>query len=131
MAALVRRVLSSTGGRAVLAVAAAYLLFQAWTMVTGPAKVEQAVFRALEARGEADVVVELRFRPERFHVLVMQDFGRVTGTRDRTLVVRSVSPEDLEELSRKFWVRQVTLLEDSAGGDHRTEVARSAGRLLL
>ncbi|MGH9051978.1 MAG: hypothetical protein ACRDWX_02995 [Acidimicrobiia bacterium] len=111
MRPLLARLLGTTGGRTVLFVLILYMAFQATIYALAPSKVDEAVHQAVDAEGRVDVLVELNFPPERFHILVMQDYGRVTGTEGEAVEVRGISLEGVQELARKFWVRRIRPLE--------------------
>ena len=53
------------------------------------------------------MLVTLPFPPERFHVLVFQRYGRVSGTQDNSIEVRGVRREDLRAVARHYWVTKV------------------------
>ena len=67
---------------------AASSLWQLWLTLAAPGKVG-GEFKA-NAQGRVNVLVTLRFEPERFHVLVFQQHGRVSGTQDASIEVRGV-----------------------------------------
>ena len=106
---LLRSVLASTRGRIVLAILAFYLGWQAWLTLAAPAKVA-AELKA--GRPRVNVTVTLAFPPERFHVLAMQRFGRVSGTEDNSVEVRGVKQDDLNAVARPYWVRRVGPMEE-------------------
>ncbi len=101
-------VLQSTQGRMVVA---GLLLFAAWQTYLGlsaPGKVA-AVLR--ETTPKVNVLVVLPFSPDRFHVMAMQQFGRVSGTEGTSIEVRGVKQDDLTRLARPFWVRSIDPLK--------------------
>jgi len=53
----------------------------------------------------------LPFTPDRFHVIAMQQFGRVSGTEDTSIEVRGVKRDDLSSLARPFWVKRIEPLK--------------------
>ena len=66
----------STQGRIVFA---GILLYAVWQMYLGgsaPGKVAESL---REGKGKVNVQVVLPFTPDRFHVIAMQQFGRVSG----------------------------------------------------
>ena len=97
-------VLRSTRGRIVLGAIALYLLWQLWLTVTAPAKVSPGIDRG---RPKVNLLVVLPFRPERFHVLMFQKYGRVSGTTDDSVELRGVLPENLNSIARHYWVSRV------------------------
>lgn len=107
----VRDALRSTRGRVVLGAVAAYLAWQAWLTLAAPGKIAAGF---PENARRVNVLVTLPFTPERFHVLVFQAYGRVSGTTDTAVEVRGVQKQDLRALARPYWVRRVEPLP--AGG---------------
>ena len=101
---LLRPVLGSTKGRLVLAALALYLGWQLWLSLAAPGKV------APELKAGAprvNVLVTLPFPPERFHILVFQRYGRVSGTQDNAVELRGVRQADLPAVARPYWVTRV------------------------
>jgi hypothetical protein len=81
-----------------------YLLWQAWLFVVAPSKVSQDIERG---KPRVNVMVSLPFEPERFHVLMFQKYGRVSGTTDSAVEVRGVPPERLNAIARHYWVSRI------------------------
>lgn len=110
---LLRRLMRTTGAQVLVAVVLAYLLFQAWSIVQAGPKIDDRVPQLVDRRGRVNVRVELNFRPERFHILAMQDYGRVTGTDGNAVEVRGITLDGVRDLARKYWVRRIDpLVED-------------------
>lgn len=103
-----RAVAASRKGRIALAAVACYLIWQVWLTVRAPAKIAPAL-RADETR-PVDVLVTLPFPPERFHVLLFQKYGRVSGTQDNHIELRGVRRSDLTSMARPYWVTGVNPL---------------------
>jgi hypothetical protein len=101
---MIGAILRSTRGRIVLAVLVAWLAWQAWLSLAAPGKVSAEIDRS---RARVNLLVTLPFRPERFHVLMFQKFGRVSGTTDDAVELRGVAPANLNSLARYYWVRRV------------------------
>jgi len=98
----------STQGRIVFA---GILLYAVWQMYLGgsaPGKVAEIL---REGKGKVNVQVVLPFTPDRFHVIAMQQFGRVSGTEDTSIEVRGVKRDDLSGLARPFWVKSIEPLK--------------------
>ncbi len=108
MSGLVRAVLRSPQGRVALGLLAAWLGYEAWLSAAAPGKIAGA-FPA--DRERLNVLVTLPFPPERFHVLVFQRFGRVSGTDGHTVEVRGVPRDRLTRLARPYWVERVEPLK--------------------
>ena len=106
---LLRAVLASTRGRIILAFLAVYLGWQGWLTLAASGKVAPEL---REGRPRVNVLVTLAFPPERFHVLEMQRFGRVSGTEDNSVEVRGVKQDDLNAVARPYWVRRVGPMEE-------------------
>jgi hypothetical protein len=104
-----RAMVVSRKGRVVLAVVAAYILFQGWLWLAAPGKIT-GEFPAQRER--VNVLVTLRFPPERFHVQIFQGFGRVSGTQDNSIEVRNVRKTDLAAVARPYWVARVEPLKE-------------------
>ena len=79
-----------------------YLGWQGWLTIAAPAKIAPG----LDAE-RVNVLVTLPFPPERFHVLVFQRYGRVSGTQDNSIEVRGLRREDLRAVARHYWVTKV------------------------
>lgn len=105
---LMRDAATSSRGRIVIG---AIVLLVGWKLAMvalAPRKVADDI--QPNSAGRVNVRVELTVPAERFHVLAFQKFGRVSGTRENTVDVRSVPNEDLNALARPYWVRRVVPL---------------------
>jgi hypothetical protein len=101
---IARAVLRSTRGRLVLGALLGYFAWQGWLVVAAPGKIAAG----LEAGAEkVNILVTLPFPPERFHVIVFQRYGRVSGTQDNSIEVRGVKKADLQAVARPYWVTRV------------------------
>ena len=105
---LLRAILGSAKGRIVLAALVAYLGWQAWLSFEAPRKVATG----FPERPRVNVLVTLPFVPERFHVLAMQKYGRVSGTDGNSIEVRNVRRDSLAALARPYWVARVEPLKE-------------------
>lgn len=90
--------------RLLLGALAVYLLWQAWLFIAAPGKVSLQID---QAQARVNVLVSLPFQPERFHVLMFQKFGRVSGTTDTAVEVRGVPPTRLMAMARYHWVSRI------------------------
>ena len=97
-------ILRSPQARIVLAALALYLLWTIWLFAVAPGKVSPQIDRT---RARVNLIVTLPFRPERFHVLMFQRFGRVSGTTDDSVEVRGVDPQQLHAIARYYWVSRI------------------------
>ncbi len=101
---IILEILTSTRGRLVLGTLAGYLLWQGWLFLAAPGKIAPG----FDANAEkVSVLVTLPFPPERFHVIALQKYGRVTGTQDDSIEVRGVNQANLPAVARPYWVRRV------------------------
>jgi hypothetical protein len=107
---MMRDALRSTRGRLVIGFVVCLLLWHAWQYLAAPGKVI-GDFKP-NAQGRVNVLVTLRFEPERFHVLVFQQHGRVSGTYDASIEVRGVRKDGLAAVARPYWVKRVEPLAD-------------------
>ncbi len=90
-----------------LAVAALYLAWQLWLTVAAPTKLVD-----LGSGGDrVNILVTLSFPPERFHVQLLQTYGRVSGTEENAVEVRGVKRSTLTTIARPYWVRRVEPLK--------------------
>ena len=108
----IRDALRSTRGRIVIGAVAALLMWKLGLLLLAPGKVS-GDFRP-NAAGKVNVLVTLRFPPERFHVLQFQPHGRVSGTQDTSIEVRGVRQSELNAVARPYWVRRVAPLPDDS-----------------
>lgn len=97
--------IASRRGRVTAAVLTGYLGWQTWLTLRAPGKLAPGLGHP--RGGPVDVVVTLPFPPERFHVLALQQFGRVSGTEGNRVELRGVRPPDLRAIARPYWVRGV------------------------
>jgi hypothetical protein len=83
------------------------LAWQGWLWWQARGKIPPELQAQAAERATVDLVVTLRFPPERFHILMFQRFGRVVGTEGRTVEVRGVSSVRLREIARFYWVERI------------------------
>lgn len=97
----------------ILAVLAALaVLWQVWLSAQAAPKIPPDLASHVGPRGTVDLQVQLRFPPERFHILMFQRFGRVSGTEGRTIEVRGVAPGRVREIARFYWVERIAVLDE-------------------
>ena len=94
----------SLRGRVALGALLAYLAWQGWLSAAAPGKVAPGFKADAE---KVNILVTLPFPPERFHLLVFQRHGRVSGTQDNAVEVRGVRMADLHSVARPYWVSRV------------------------
>ncbi len=102
-----RDALKSRKTHVLVAVAACYLAWQLWLTIAAPAKLADLGSGA----DRVNILVTLSFPPERFHVQLLQTYGRVSGTEDNAVEVRGVKRNDLTAIARPYWVRRVEPLK--------------------
>ncbi len=105
---LLRAVLGSAKGRFLMAALACYLAWQLWLSHAAPEKIAP---KLTEGGDKVNILVTLPFPPERFHVLTLQRFGRVSGTEGNSIEVRGVKSTELTAVARPYWVRRVEPLQ--------------------
>lgn len=86
----VAKVWASRRGRILILALLVSLVWQAWLSIEAPGKIAPDINHAVSSRGTVDLLVTLPFPPERFHILVFQRYGRVSGTSENTAEVRGV-----------------------------------------
>lgn len=109
MRLLARRLVTTTGGRTVLAVLVVLIAWQLHLVVQAGPKISEDL-RA--ESGQVDAEVTLRFPPERFHILRLQEFGRVTSTTPHGVHLRRTTVDDLHGVARFHWVVRIEPLEE-------------------
>jgi hypothetical protein len=90
--------------RLVIALIVSYCAWQGWLWLAAPGKIAGEFEGASE---RVNLLVTLPFPPERFHVLVFQRYGRVSGTQDHSVEVRGVRRDELRYVARHYWVKKV------------------------
>src|SRR5262245_30570576 len=98
-----RDALKSRKAHALLAVAALYIAWQIWLTLAVPGKISGFP----DSTGKVNILVTLPFPPERFHVQLLQTYGRVSGTQEKAVEVRGVKRADLASIARPYWVTRV------------------------
>ena len=101
---MVRAALGSGRARFVLGALLCYLAWQGWLGLAASGKIAAGLNTQAQ---KVNVLVTLPFAPERFHVIVFQRYGRVSGTQDNTIEVRGVRIADLNAVARPYWVTRV------------------------
>lgn len=98
-----KQIMASSKARLLAGALMVFVAWQGWLSLSAPGKIAPE----LQGKPRLNVVVTLPFPPERFHVLTFQRYGRVTGTEDNAVELRSVKREDLTSIARKYWVRRI------------------------
>ena len=100
---MLKDALRSRKAHILIAVAVGYLAWQLWLTIAAPQKISK--FAGDSER--VNILVVLPFEPERFHVQLMQTYGRVSGTQKNAIEVRGVKRADLTTVARRYWVTRV------------------------
>ena len=58
-----------------------------------------------------NALITLPFAPERFHILVFQRYGRVSGTDGTRVELRGIDRSQLGAIARHYWVRRIEPLQ--------------------
>jgi hypothetical protein len=98
----------SRRGKIVIAGLILYAFWQIYLGISANGKVDASL---RDGKNKVNVQVVLPFTPDRFHVMAMQQFGRVSGTEDTSIEVRGVKRDDLSSLARPFWVKRIEPLK--------------------
>ena len=99
--------LRSRKAHILLAVALCYLAWQLWLTIAAPQKIVDFAGGA----EKVNILVSLPFQPERFHVQLLQAYGRVSGTQENAVELRGVKRADLTTVARPYWVARVEPLK--------------------
>lgn len=113
---IVRKALGTVGGRTLVVLLVVVIAYQVWITAAAPAKVAEGVGDERDARGRFAIDIVLDFAPERFHVLEMQEYGRVRGTSGNILHLRQVTDDGVDALARKYWIKEIRPGENLLGG---------------
>lgn len=104
---MLKDALRSRKAHILIAVAICYLAWQLWLTIAAPTKI--AKFAGSSEK--VNILVRMPFEPERFHVQLMQTYGRVSGTQEKSVEVRGVKRADLTTVARPYWVTRVEPLQ--------------------
>lgn len=99
--------------RSILVVVVVVAVYQVWITVQAGGKVADDVGSDPGPNGRFEIDVHLGFPPERFHILKLQDHGRITGTDGDVVHLRSVSPAGVDAVARWYWIDKITAGENS------------------
>ena len=98
----------SNRGKIVIGGLFLYVFWQIYLGFSATGKVDASL---RDGKNKVNVQVILPFTPDRFHVMAMQQFGRVSGTEETSIEVRGVKRDDLSSLARPFWVKRIEPLK--------------------
>jgi hypothetical protein len=92
-----------------LAVALAWIGWEAFLELSVSRRLAPEVSRALGQSPTVNVVVTLGFAPEEFHVRVFQTHGVVSGVQGTAVRLDRVAAADVARIARYYWVRRIAL----------------------
>ena len=104
---MLKDALRSRKAHILIAVAAGCLAWQLWLTIAA----QQKIANFAGGSEKVNILVVLPFEPERFHVQLMQKYGRVSGTQEKSVEVRGVKRADLTTVARPYWVARVEPLQ--------------------
>src|SRR5687767_4143659 len=79
--------------------------YQAWIAVGAAAKLAAADLA--KVNGRVDVSVTMNIDPEQFHMIVLQDTGRLVRAQGRRAYLRDVAAAELRALASRYWVARL------------------------
>ena len=109
---MLRRLRAARAMRLLLVILLITVAWQGWLTWQAGSKIPPDLEAHVSPRGTVDLLVTLRFPPERFHILMFQRFGRVSGTRHNAVEVRSVPVSRVRQIARLYWVRRIAPLKE-------------------
>ena len=110
------RVLQHNTVRFLLAVALVLGGYAAYGRITAPWRIAPALQAELARGGYADIAVRLAFKPEQFHINLLQQVGTVRGVRGDVVLVGRVPAAEVERLARYYWIRRIEPLPAAPAG---------------
>ena len=91
-------------------VVAMVVVFQIWSYREGSKKLQIDMGEELAPQ----VVVELAFAPETFHIQRLQAIGAIQRVEHHRVFLKRVAVKDLERLSRNYWIVSITQPDGTA-----------------
>ena len=110
-----RKLLTHKTVRFLLAVAVGVGGYTAYGWVTAPWRIAPALKAELGRGGYADIAVRLPFKPEQFHINLLQQVGTVRGVRGDVVLVGRVPVAEVRRLSHYYWIRRIEPLGSPSG----------------
>ncbi len=88
-------------------------LFSLAQVLIGPSRIGEDLKAqmALTPDKIGRVEVDFGFKPEDYNIKTMQQFGSLGGVTDHGLYLMYISQEEIEAVSRIYWVKQITLAD--------------------
>lgn len=81
------------------------LAFGIWSFAEGNRKLSHA--EVPDGAQRMNAIVKLKFRPETFHIQIMQSIGQVVRVDGDRILLRDADVASLRSAARNHWVRDV------------------------
>jgi hypothetical protein len=104
---VLRAALGNRRGLILLVCLIAWLAWQAFLFIAAPGKIAEG----FPDRQRVNALITLPFTPERFHILVFQRYGRVSGTDGNSVELRNIDKGQLGAIARYYWVQRIEPLQ--------------------
>ena len=105
---MLHRILLSRGALFGYFLLASYVVFEGWMAFEAPRRIEAGLLDAARAATRVAVFVRLPFPPERFHVLKVQEWGRIRGVSGNTIDVSAIDANGIQQLARNYyWIDRI------------------------
>ena len=84
--------------------------WNAWNAAASKQRMSPALRELVEKGADnLDVLVELDFKLEGFHLNYFQAQGRVARVKDRQIALRNLSAEKVKTMARNYWISRMNL----------------------
>jgi hypothetical protein len=98
-----------------LIVIAALNVLPLYGQLTADAKIDPALQKQLGDGSPAySVRVDMDFPPEYFHIRKLQAIGTVAGVQGDTVRVLQLTPDEVHQIARFYWVKKVEPLDNTS-----------------
>jgi hypothetical protein len=87
-----------------LAIGVLFAAWMAWVHATADTKIAAGLLSGDLPRA---VRVDLRFPPEKFHMLLLQQLGRIRAVEGPSVFLLDVPPPRIREFARHYWVAAI------------------------
>jgi hypothetical protein len=99
---------TSSGARVAYVLLAGALIYYSWMAYEIPYRIGPGLLAAAQKEGRVNILVRLGFPPERFHILKLQDIGRVRSVTGTTVHMAAVDENGIRTLAAKYyWVKHI------------------------
>jgi hypothetical protein len=92
-----------------LAIATVLLGNPVWRELQARDKLQGAGLAVVASR--VDISVDLGVTPEQFHMSRLQKWGTMVGAQERSVRLRGVSSDNLQQIARQSWVQGIRRLQ--------------------